>query len=124
MSDTENQVEFEDISSSSAPKNNIRPNDIVKIAADKTDEIADLAITKIDKVIKIISFIVAIGIFLVFLAVAAVFFILDSSFLIISIGILILGIVLALISLFIIYGIGQIITQNNQILKYLKYFNY
>ncbi len=103
---TKEEVHFEDISSKS------RQETI-------SEKYADKAITNIDKTIKAISFIVAIGIFLVFAAVAAVLIFLDKIFIIVAVGVAVIGIVLAIISLFIIYGIGHIITQNNDILRRL-----
>lgn len=105
----ENKAElvFEDISSST-PKNETL-----------TDKYVNKAVTNIDKTIKVISFIVAIGIFLIFAAVAGVLVLLDKVFLIVAVGVAVIGIVIAIISLFIIYGIGHIITQNNEILKKL-----
>lgn len=82
-------------------------------------EYANKSITHIDKVIKTISFIVAAFVLLVFAAAALVLFLLDKAFTVIAVGILAVGIIFALIFLFIIYGIGHIITQNNEILKKL-----
>ncbi len=77
------------------------------------------AFRNIDKVIKAISVIVAISIFLLFAAVAAVLYIFDSIFLILSIGLLIFGIILSLITMYLIFGIGHIISQNKEILRRL-----
>lgn len=106
-SNVREEILFEDISSSS-PKNETL-----------TDKYVNKSVTNIDKTIKAISFIVAIGIFLVFAAVSAVLILLDKIFIIVAVGVAIIGIVLSIISLFIIYGIGHIITQNNEILKRL-----
>ena len=73
----------------------------------------------IDGVIKTISFIVAIIIAVVFFGIAALLVMLDPSFKVIAIAVLVVGIVLSLITLFLIYGIGHIITQNKQILRRL-----
>lgn len=96
---------FEDIRSSSPQNKTI------------TDKYVGKAVTNIDKTIKVISFIVAISVFLLFAAVAAVLILLDKVFIIVAVGVAIIGIVLAIILLFLIYGLGQIITQNNEILK-------
>ena len=101
-----NKDVYEDISSSSPSKKSVLK-----------DDYAEKAIKKIDKIIKLIAFVIAIGTMLLFLAVAAVVFMLDSSFLLIAIGILVLGLIFSLISLFLIYGLGHIITQNNELLK-------
>lgn len=101
------EIVFEDISSSTSQNETL------------TDKYVNKAITNIDKTIKVISFIVAIGIFFVFAAVAGILVLLDKVFIIVAIGVAIIGIVISIISLFIIYGIGHIITQNNEILKKL-----
>ena len=102
---------FEDISSSSSKgKNNL-------IKASK--EYGDGAMKHIDKVIKAISFIVAIIIAAVFFAIAALLIMLDNSFRVIALAVIVVGIILSLICLFLIYGIGHIITQNKQILRHL-----
>lgn len=112
----ENEVVFEDISSSSpADKRKKQLKKVVKAV----DNYGDGAARNIDKVIKAISFIVAIGVFLVFAAIAAVLYLLDPMFTIVAIGVLVLGVVFALIFLFLIYGLGHIITQNKEILKRL-----
>lgn len=107
---------YEDISSSSTAYK--YKNKLKKIPK-AIDKYGDGAFTKIDKVIKIISFIVAISIVLVFAVIAVALFLIDKVFTLLAIGVLIIGIVLALISLFLIYGLGHIITQNNEILKRL-----
>ncbi|MBR4973245.1 MAG: hypothetical protein IKY45_02135 [Clostridia bacterium] len=84
------------------------------------DKYTNKAISNIDKVIKFFAFVVAIGIFLVFAAVAIILVLLDSLFTIVAVGVLILGIVIAIIALFLIYGMGQIMTQNNEILRRLQ----
>lgn len=103
---------YEDISSSTSKNMSIK-------ISNASNAYARGASRHIDKVIKAISFIVAVGIFLIFLAVAAVLVFLDRSFYVIALGVLVLGIIMALISLFLIYGIGHIISQNNEILKRL-----
>lgn len=108
---TEKDFIFEDISSTS-------PSFKKEIAA-ATREYGNGAFRHIDKIIKVISFIVAIAILLMFFAIAAVLVMLDQSFKVIAIGVVVLGVILSLISLFLIYGIGHIITQNKQILRRL-----
>ncbi len=110
----ESDFVFEDISSST-PTNKYKQK--VEKAVKAVDDYGEGAFAHIDKIIKLISFIVAIGIFLIFAAGAVVLFMLDKVFMLIAVGVLILGVVFALISLFIIYGIGHIITQNNELLK-------
>lgn len=111
MSDkNENFIVFEDVESSSKPKKN------KKFFG---EEYAQKTLSNLDKVLKTVSFIVAIGVFVVFVAIAAVLLFIDSIFTIVSVGLLVLGAVISLIFLFLIYAIGQIISQNNEILKKL-----
>ena len=112
----ENEVVFEDISSSSPADKRKKK---IKKAVKAVDNYGDGAARNIDKVIKAISFIVAIGIFLLFAAIAAVLYLLDPMFTIVAIGVLVFGVVFSLIFLFLIYGLGHIITQNKEILKRL-----
>lgn len=107
---TENEFVFEDISSSSKPKIGIRAS---------SNEYASGAMRHLDKVIKAISFIVALLVAAVFFIIAAIVVTLDASFKFIALAIVIVGIILALICLFLIYGLGHIITQNKQILRRL-----
>ncbi|MBR7132601.1 MAG: hypothetical protein IKD04_03630 [Clostridia bacterium] len=116
MSDIpENEMTFEDISSSAKPAK--RAKKVKKESP--VSAYANIGAKNIDKVIKAIAFIVAISILLLFVAVAAVLFLLDDIFMIVSVGLVILGVIVALITLFLIYGLGHIITQNNEILKRL-----
>lgn len=112
--DTDKDLIFEDISSSSR-NNKLRKAEL----AVKSYE--DGAFRHIDKVIKAISFIVAIGIFLLFTALAAVLVMLDQIFAMVSLGVFIFGIILSLISLFLIFALGQIVSLNKEILKRLKF---
>jgi len=109
LSNTTENNRFEDISSST-------PKERLNLSAKAYSE---GAFKNIDKVIKAIAVIVAVCIFLLFAAVAAVLFLFDSIFLILSIGLLIFGIILSLITMYLIYGIGHIISQNKEILKRL-----
>ena len=116
MNNNSNDFIYEDISSSSK---GFKYKDNLKKIPQALDKYGDGAFDKLDKIIKIISFVSAIGIFLFFLVIATALILIDKFFLLIAIGILILGIVLALMSLFIIYGFGHMISQNNEILKKL-----
>ncbi len=108
----ENEIVYEDISSSS-PKGKIKQmNSAVKAYGNG-------ASTHIDKVIKAISFIVAIGVFLIFTAIAAVLVMMDQVFTMIAIAVFIVGVILSLITLFLIYGLGQVITLCKEILRRL-----
>lgn len=103
---------FEDISSSSP-----YTNKNVKTA---NKSLGNKAYSNLDKVVKVISFIVSISILLVCVAISAVLFLIDDIFIIVSAGILVFGIIISVISLFIIYSIGQLISQNNKIIEYLE----
>ncbi len=120
MNESPEFMEYEDISSSSnAELKKVGKFAKVKKVLALISAKIDNLMKRIDKVIKIISFVVAIGIFLVFAALAAVLILIDSFFILIAIGVLILGTVFALISLFLIYGLGHLISQNNEILEKL-----
>ena len=112
MADNNEEFVFEDISSSSTPKskNSLRT---------ATENYGNGVFKNLDKIIKAISFIVAIGILLIFAAVAVVLVMLDKIFAVVSVAVFIVGIILALISLFLIYAIGHLISQNNEIMKHL-----
>lgn len=106
------EIIYEDISSSTK-KNKIRElNTAVR-------NYENGALRHIDKVVKAISFIVAIGILLIFTALAAVLVTLDKIFAAIAVAVFIAGIILALISLFIIFALGHTITLCKEILKRL-----
>ena len=103
---------FEDISSSTVPhtKSSIKA---------VTENYGNGVFRHLDKIIKAISFIVSIGILLVFAAAGAVLIMLDKIFAIVAVAVFILVIILSVISLFLIYAIGHLISQNNEILKRL-----
>ena len=77
-------------------------------------------IQNIDKILKVVSFVVSIAILLVFILIAVVLVLLDEIFMLVSVAVLILGLLVSLINLFIIYGLGHIIAQNNQIAENLN----
>ncbi len=122
-----NEVIFEDISSSS--KSSVKKavkqtEEAVKAAAYVTKKAADTygekGLKNIEKVIKVISYVVSIAFFLLFLAVAGVLYLLDHSLIFLSALILVFGGVISLIFLYLIYGLGEIIAQNKEILRRLK----
>lgn len=71
-------------------------------------------------IIKAISFIIAF--FIIALSFVAAFFIFSKQafYMALAIAIIIFGTVLAAIVMFLIYGLGHVICQNNEILKHLK----
>ncbi len=75
------------------------------------------AVSHLDKMIKISSFIAAFGVLAFFGAIGGALIYIDNTFTTIAIGVFIVGVIISLITLFVIYGIGQIISQNNVILK-------
>ena len=103
---------FEDISSSTLPKTKSSLKAV-------TENYGNGVFKHLDKIIKAISFIVALMILLVFAAVAAVLIMLDKIFAIVAVGVFIVGIVLSIIVLFLIYAVGHLISQNNEIIKRL-----
>ena len=103
---------FEDISSSTLPKTKSSLKAV-------TENYGNGVFKHLDKIIKAISFIVALMILLVFAAVAAVLIMLDKIFAIVAVGVFIVGIVLSITILFLIYAVGHLISQNNEIIKRL-----
>ena len=103
---------FEDISSSTIPKTKSSLKAV-------TENYGNGVFKHLDKIIKAISFIVALMILLVFASVAAVLIMLDKIFSIVAVGVFIVGIVLSIIILFLIYAVGHLISQNNEIIKRL-----
>ena len=108
---TEDSFVFEDISSSSPSH---RKN--LKKAA---NNYGDGAMRHLDKIIKAISFVVALIVAAVFFLIAALIASLDPSFRFIALAVVVVGVIISLIFLFLIYGLGHIITQNKQILRRL-----
>lgn len=113
MNNNNNDLFFEDISSSSVPKT----KSSLKAA---TQNYGNGVFKHLDKIIKAISFIVALGILLAFTAIAAVLIMLDKIFAVVAVGVFIVGIILSIISLFLIYATGHLISQNNEIIKLIK----
>lgn len=113
MSDNDNNaLQFEDISSSTLPKT----KGDIKAA---TQNYGNGVFKHLDKIIKAISFIVALGVLLLFTAVAAILIILDKIFAVIAVAVFIVGIIFSVIFLFLIYAVGHLISQNNEIIKRL-----
>ena len=112
MADNNEDLMFEDISSSSLPKTK---NSLKAVSQNYGNGV----FKHLDKIIKAISFIVSIGILLMFAAVAAVLVMLDKIFAVVAVAVLIVGIILSLVVLFLIYAVGHLISQNNEIIKRL-----
>ena len=77
-------------------------------------------INNIDKIVKVISFVISIAVLLAFIFVSVVLVLIDEIFMLVSVGVLIVGLIVSLINLFILYGMGHILTQNNEIIELLK----
>lgn len=112
MADNNEDLMFEDISSSSLPKTK---NSLKAVSQNYGNGV----FKHLDKIIKAISFIVSLGILLMFAAVAAVLVMLDKIFAVVAVAVFIVGIILSLIVLFLIYAVGHLISQNNEIIKRL-----
>lgn len=112
MADNNEDLMFEDISSSSLPKTKSSLKAV-------SQNYGNGVFKHLDKIIKAISFIVSIGILLMFAAVAAVLVMLDKIFAVVAVAVLIVGIILSLMVLFLIYAVGHLISQNNEIIKRL-----
>ena len=112
MADNNEDLMFEDISSSSLPKTKSSLKAV-------SQNYGNGVFKHLDKIIKAISFIVSIGILLMFAAVAAVLVMLDKIFAVVAVAVFIVGIILSLMVLFLIYAVGHLISQNNEILKRL-----
>lgn len=109
-------MQFEDIRSSSgtAPQKAVRQ---VK----KSAELYGSGVFKhLGVIIKAISFMIAFGILGVTLFLGYFLYSKDHTAIVISLGIVIAGLILALITMFLIFGIGHIICQNNEIMKRIK----
>lgn len=112
MADNNEDYMFEDISSSSLPKTKSSLKAV-------SQNYGNGVFKHLDKIIKAISFIVSLGILLMFAAVAAVLVMLDKIFAVVAVAVFIVGIILSLIVLFLIYAVGHLISQNNEIIKRL-----
>ena len=130
-----NEFQFVDISSSSKPKSSMgnvvkKTGKITKTAVKNTkkaakfakklsDDYGEFSFKNIAGMIKLIAFVVSIGVALLFLVAAAIVFILDKTLFFLSALILLFGFAVALISLYLIYGLGLLISQNKEILRRL-----
>ena len=112
MADNNEDFMFEDISSTSLPKTKSSLKAV-------SQNYGNGVFKHLDKIIKAISFIVSLGILLMFAAVAAVLVMLDKIFAVVAVVVFIVGIILSLMVLFLIYAVGHLISQNNEIIKRL-----
>ena len=113
---------FEDIKSytgSSRRKNKNR----WKLSEQKDDPLLEYGngiFKKLGGIIKVISFLVSFFIFAVTLVLSFILYSIDKFFLPFALALLIFGVIFSLITMFLIYGIGQVIAQNNEILRRLE----
>lgn len=135
MDDNKHEFQFEDISSSSKPKSSMgnvvkKTEKITKTAVKNTkkaakfakklsDDYGEFSFKNIAGMIKLIAFVVSIGVALLFLVAAAIVFILDKTLFFLSALIILFGFAIALIFLYLIYGLGLLISQNKEILRRL-----
>ncbi len=113
MADKKNEeIVFEDISSSSPEKKKSNLKTV-------TENYGNGVFKHLDKIIKAISFIVSLVVLLVFAAVSVVLIMLDDIFAVIAVAVFIVGIIISIIVLFLIYAMGHLISQNNEIIKKL-----
>ncbi len=121
------EMVFEDISSSSPSsvskvikkaKETIK--DATYIAKTTADDYGEKGLKNIEKVIKIMAYVVSIAVFVLFLGVAGVVFFLDKSLIFLCALILVFGGGISLLFLYLIYGLGEVISQNKEILRKLN----
>lgn len=91
-----------------------------KLQSDPLEEYGNGIFKKLGGIIKAISFIVSSFFFFVVLVLALLLYMIDPFFLPFAIALVILGAITALIVMFLIYGLGQVICQNNEILTRLQ----
>lgn len=109
-------IEYEDIRSSSGT-----PPQMAAKKVKKSVELYGNGVFKhLGNIIKAISFMIAFGILGISLFLGYFLYSKDSSVAVISIGIVIIGLIFAMITMFLIFGIGHIICQNNEIMRRIK----
>lgn len=105
----------------SSPKKATSIKEILKKSKYALSRIPDFfRIQNIDKILKVVSFVVSIAILLAFILIAVVLVLLDEIFMLVAVAVLILGLIVSLINLFILYGLGHILTQNDKIITSLN----
>lgn len=87
---------------------------------DPVDVYGKLVYNRIGKIIKVIAYIVAILTVIAGVGVALLIFKRQAAFIAISFAVVLIFAVLGAIEFFIIYGLGHVIEQNNEILKRLN----
>lgn len=110
-----NEIIFEDIVSVS-PQAAKKQKKLEKFRKNDSNQ----SYKNLDKTIKKIAYIVSIAMFLLFIGIAGFIFFLDRALIFLSAVILVVGSGISLIFLYLIYGLGHIISQNEEILRRLK----
>lgn len=113
--------DMEDISSTSASyrKKSIKAENVAKNAAKYVNTYSKSIFKNLGNIIKGIAFVIAFAIIGVSFLLAYFLYSPDALYMAISIGIVLFGTMVAAIVLFLIYGMGQIICQNDEILRRL-----
>ena len=116
-----NVIIFEDISSSSPTtvskvikQTTETVKDAAYIAKKAADDYGEKGLKNIEKVIKTMSYVVSIAVFVLFLGVAGVVFFLDKSLIFLCALILVFGGGISLLFLYLIYGLGEVISQDRK----------
>ncbi len=108
---------YEDITSNSPTASN---KEKAKKIAKPIVKYADGIFKHLGNVIKAIGFLIGFGIFGVCLFLGYYLYSKDPTFKLVSLAIITAGIVLGMIIMFLIFGLGHIICQNNEILRRLN----
>ena len=87
---------------------------------DPVDIYGKLVYNRIGKIIKVIAYLVAILTVIVGLCAAFLIFKRQAALIVISFAVVLVFAVIGVIEFFIIYGLGHVIQQNNEILKRLN----
>ncbi|MBE6728575.1 MAG: hypothetical protein E7562_08030 [Ruminococcaceae bacterium] len=115
----QDNIEFEDIRSSSDSKA-AKLKRKAKKAAKPVVKYADGMFKYLGHIIKAIGFLIGFAIFGACLFVGYYLYSKDPTFEVISLSIVIAGIVIGMICMFLIFGLGHIVCQNNEILRRLN----
>lgn len=109
-------IEFEDIRSSSGTP----PQRAVRQVKRSAELYGNGIFKHLGSIIKAISFMVAFGILGIALFVGYFLYSKDHTAIVISLCIVIAGLVFALITMFLIFGLGHVICQNNEIMRRIR----
>ncbi len=93
---------------------------ILKTLKNIFSQYGDGVFDSLGTIIKGIAFVVAFVIIILFIAIAYLMLSSDMHFIGLALGIILIGIIIAAIVMFLIFGLGHTICQNDEILKLLK----